>query len=107
MVSTISSILLPVNWNSIYDDYGISFFIAENINGEQIKAIITKQLIFTVDGNINCYVINNKFDLEHLGISKMCYPFSLNWLNDAIQVLNDQHICTAGPFPINFPGNYC
>lgn len=34
-------------------------------------------------------VMNNKFDLEHLGISKMCYPFSLNRLNDVIQVLND------------------
>lgn len=107
MVSTFSSILLPVNWNSIYDDYGISFFIPENINGEQVKTIITKQLIFTVDGSINCYVMNKTFDLEHLGISKMCYPLSLNHLKDAIHILNNQHICTAGTSPINFPGNYC
>lgn len=105
LANVISCIKLPINWNSIHDDNGISFFLAKNVNGENIKIVVIKQLTFTVDGSIVCSIMNNVIELEQTGMKKICYPLTVNCLQDLIKQLNDKKICTGGPSPLSFPGN--
>lgn len=96
-------IVLPIGWNSVCEDDAIVFYFVRT-NGYNKMAVVEKQLVFTKDENVECYVLNNPVQLDDFEMTKIYFPFSSQLIEETLCGLNDIQTCNGGPSPVNFKG---
>lgn len=104
LVKNNKHIVLPIGWNMLCDDEAIVFYFVSTNNGDNKMAVVEKQLVFTADENVECYILNCPVQLDDFEMTKIYFPFSSQLVEETLSVLNEIHTCKGGPSPVNFPG---
>lgn len=96
-------IVLPIGWNSVCEDGSIVFYFVRP-NGYNKMAVVEKQLVFTDDEKVECYVLNCPVQLDDFEMTNICFPFSSKLIEETLCGLNVTQTCNGGPSPDNFKG---
>jgi len=73
-------------------------------NGYKKMAVVEKQLVFTDDEKVECYVLNCPVQLDDFEMTNICFPFSSQLIEETLCGLNVTQTCNGGPSPDNFKG---
>lgn len=73
-------------------------------NGYNKMAVVEKQLVFTKDKNVECYVLNIPVQLDDFEMTKIYFAFSSQLIEETLCGLNEIQTCKGGPSPVNFKG---
>jgi len=68
-----------------------------------VKVIVQKQIVFTKDHIVRCYILDNVFSKEDLRLPKIL-TFSNQEIENFILLLNKKRVCTGGPNALNYAG---
>jgi len=87
----------------------VTFYLLRHaFNGEQLIAIIEKQITFTSEHEIGFYIKNNypiKYNDLGLGF-ELIFPLNEKKFVESIQHFNNKVVCCGGPHASNFSGIY-
>lgn len=106
LLENLKWVKLPLGWNYIHDQIAITYFLLkhENVNVNEIKAVIYKQIVISSELTIHFYVNDELLRLEDLKMINLAYPLNASSIERAVIAFYGLNICIGGPELTNFLG---
>jgi len=103
LLENATNINLPIGWNCFYDQTAVTLYLIKHECIQEVKAVVERQIVLTLESNIHFYAYDKLIDKEQLLIN-LLYPFNLTDLERVIIMFSQKKLCVGGPNALNYPG---